>query len=70
MANLSLALGDSMMYVIQKENGWYVAANAGVTGSSYTPLLQKAKLYATEDEASRDKCGNETIVRVRAAFYN
>ena len=59
------------MYVIQRqEDGLYVAAYAGHTGQSYTNHLQKAKVYATRDEANRDKCGNETIIPLREAFNN
>lgn len=56
------------MYVIVKEDGMFVAANAGITGASYTKLLQQAKVYPTRNQAMADKCGNESIVPVADAM--
>lgn len=50
------------MYVLIKENGWYVA-RAGSAGS-YTPKLQHARIFTTREEAERNRCGNESIVAV------
>jgi DNA-binding MarR family transcriptional regulator len=50
-------------YVLQKhEDGKFVS----MPGShhSYTSDLTKAQVFATEEEAKRDKCGNESAVRV------
>ena len=48
-------------YVIQKENGWYVA-RPGAAGS-YTPRLSSARVYNSLSEAERDRCPeNERIL--------
>jgi len=53
------------MYVIKKGN-LYVAKPG--RSSSYTPCLQKAQTFASEDAAKRCKCGNEYVVPVIGEF--
>lgn len=49
------------MYVIKKGD-FYVAMPG--QPCSYVKDIEKARLFRTEDEAVRDCCGNETVIRV------
>lgn len=46
--------------------GHYVARPG--EDKSYTPLLQKARVFATRAEAERERCGNETVISVENAL--
>lgn len=58
------------MYVIERSDGkWVSDPNTNGTGGSYTPLLQRAKVFATRQSAERDCCpGNEHVVSVEDAL--
>lgn len=47
------------MYVIKK--GQYYVSKPG-SANSYTTKLQRARLFTTRDDATKDKCGNEHVV--------
>ena len=55
-----------MAYVIQRTDGVFVSdPRTNGTGGSYTPLLQKAKVFATREAAERELCPeNERIVNL------
>ena len=56
------------MYVIMKGDQ-FVSYNPGITGSSYTKLLQLAKVFNTQEEAEREWCPqNEMIVSLESIF--
>jgi hypothetical protein len=60
--------GERSMYVIVRTDGAYVSKMPG-NGSSYTRLLQNARVFATHDAAKRDLCpGNERILSVNEAM--
>lgn len=50
------------MYIIKKGN--YYVANPG-SKNSYTNKIEKARKFRTKEEAEKDKCGNEIIVRIQ-----
>ena len=54
------------MYVIKRSDGAFVAdMRKSATGSSYTNKLQFAKVFATAEDADRNRCpGNEYVVNV------
>jgi len=55
------------MYVIRREGGVFVTG-PGERGS-YTPFLQRARVFASREEADRARCpGNETVVSVEQAM--
>lgn len=59
-----------MAYVIIRTGNVYVAdMNKSTTGGSYTNKLQYAKVFATREEAERDRCpGNERVVDLSEAM--
>jgi hypothetical protein len=51
-----------MAYVIQREDGKYVAVHG--SQHSYTSKLERAQIYDTREAADRDRCDNERAVEV------
>lgn len=52
------------MFVLKRmQDGKYVTPSG--SEQSYTDRLQNAKLFLSREQASRDRCGNESIVDVR-----
>lgn len=57
----------SMSYVIMRTDGVYVARSG--SASSYTPYLQRARVFTTREAAERERCpGNERVVSIEAAL--
>jgi len=54
------------MFILQREDGKFVAPSG--SEHSYTDRLQSARLFKSEEEARRDKCGNERLVPLTALF--
>lgn len=54
-----------MFYVIQREDGAYVAPPG--QAHSYTRQLQNARTFDNREAAEREKCGNERIVPLEEA---
>ena len=50
------------MYLIKKRQ--YYVSKPG-SKKSYTTDIKKARIFKTEKEAYKDKCGNEHVVSVR-----
>lgn len=59
-----------MSYVLVRTDGAFVSdPQTNGTGSSYTGLLQKAKIFSSKETAERDRCpGSETVMRVEDCF--
>ena len=56
------------MYVlIRNEDGKFVARPA--SKKSYTSSLQRARQFATREEAEGHRCGNERIVRTEDLLH-
>lgn len=52
-----------MAYVLRRnEDGKFVTAPG--SAKSYTTRIENARRFATLEEANRNKCGNETAIRV------
>jgi hypothetical protein len=51
------------MFTIKKDN-LYVKASGMGGNSSYTTNINKAVKYNTEEEAKKNACGNETVVKL------
>lgn len=52
-----------MSYVIVRSDGAYVARPG--SASSYTPYLQRARVFSTREAAERERCpGNERVSTV------
>jgi hypothetical protein len=62
------------MYVIKRldQGGGYASdPNRNGTGSSYTPLLQRAKTFPTREAAEADRCpGNEIVLSLDEAMQH
>lgn len=52
-----------MSYVIKRTNDGAYVAPAGEK-ASYTGYLDRARTFATREEAEREKCGNEVVADV------
>jgi hypothetical protein len=56
-----------MSYVIIRDDGVYVARPG--SARSYTPYLQKARLFPTREAAERERCPeNEAVLSVEEAM--
>ena len=53
-----------MNFVLKREDGKFVAHPG--SEKSYTRKIELARVYFSREAAEADKCGNETIVTVRA----
>lgn len=51
---------NKIMYVIKK--GGYYVANPG-SKNSYTNKIETARKFSTKEQAEKEKCGNETVVK-------
>lgn len=55
-----------MPYILQRSDGAYVAPPR--QASSYTPYLQRARLFSTQEAAERERCpSNERVVTLEEA---
>lgn len=56
-----------MAYVIQRDNGKFVARQD--SKHSYTDKLQHARPFAAYEDAKRECCGNERVRPVDVVIY-
>lgn len=54
------------MYVIRRQDGAFVAYPG--MPSSYTWVLQDARLFHTRESAQQECCGNESVLSVDSVF--
>lgn len=56
------------MWLLVRNDGWFVADTRQTGGASYTTNILRARRFGTRSAAEADKCGNESVRHLHDFF--